>query len=225
MAQPSHRDQLLLGAVECLKTKGYAHTTARDIATAAQANLASIGYHFGSKEALLNAALIELFTQRNRRVGQRVLSGAEQPPIDQLRTMFVAVDDVFSAPRPLFISFLEAITQAARSPELREQLATHYRDARLAVANSLRAMLGTDGVDGPDDAETMAALLMATFDGLVLQWLLDPDGVPDGAQLFDALRHMMAAAATRTAPVAQRRQGTPGAPPTSGRRSKARSHA
>src|SRR6185436_12372418 len=37
----------------------YARTTARDIVAASGTNLASIGYHYGSKEALLNQALIE----------------------------------------------------------------------------------------------------------------------------------------------------------------------
>ena len=68
MAQPSHRDQLVKGAIKCLQTKGYARTTARDIATASGANLASIGYHFGSKEALLNEAMIRLFSRRNWQV-------------------------------------------------------------------------------------------------------------------------------------------------------------
>jgi len=36
MAQISHREQLLQGAIECLRTKGYARTTARDIAAAAK---------------------------------------------------------------------------------------------------------------------------------------------------------------------------------------------
>ncbi|MGH3898001.1 MAG: TetR family transcriptional regulator [Pseudonocardiaceae bacterium] len=38
---------------------GYGRTTARDIAAAAGVSLAAIGYHFGSKETLLNAALMQ----------------------------------------------------------------------------------------------------------------------------------------------------------------------
>ena len=37
----------------CLREKGYAHTTARDIVAASSTNLASIGYHYGSTKALL----------------------------------------------------------------------------------------------------------------------------------------------------------------------------
>ena len=54
-----HREALLEGARRCLEEKGYARTTARDLVAASGTNLASIGYHFGSKEALLNAAMIE----------------------------------------------------------------------------------------------------------------------------------------------------------------------
>ena len=57
----SHRDKLLEGAVDCLRDKGYARTTARDLVAASGTNLASIGYHFGSKEALLNEAIAEGF--------------------------------------------------------------------------------------------------------------------------------------------------------------------
>ncbi len=53
----SHREDLLDGAVRCLREKGYAQTTARDIVAASGTNLASIGYHYGSTKALLNAAV------------------------------------------------------------------------------------------------------------------------------------------------------------------------
>ena len=69
MPQISHRDQLLEGAIECLRTKGYARTTARDIAHAANGNLASIGYHFGSKEALLNEAITRACDEWTTRLG------------------------------------------------------------------------------------------------------------------------------------------------------------
>ena len=54
-----NREDLLAGALACLKTKGWTRTTVRDIAAAAGVNHAAIGYHFGSREALL----IEAFTQ------------------------------------------------------------------------------------------------------------------------------------------------------------------
>jgi AcrR family transcriptional regulator len=187
MAQPSNRDNLLKGAMKCLRTKGYAHTTARDIAAASGANLASIGYHFGSKESLLNEALIKMFRQRNWKVGAEAIDGDHASTLDRLRAIFVGAGKVFEAPRPVFVAFLEAIAQAGRSPDLREPLADFYRDARKGIAVTIRSLLGPDGAKLGREAEVMGTLLMALFDGLVLQWVLDPDEAPTGEELFDAL--------------------------------------
>ncbi len=60
MSTMGNREDLLAGARRCLFEKGYSCTTVRDIATAAGGvSMAAIGYHFGSKEALLNEALAE----------------------------------------------------------------------------------------------------------------------------------------------------------------------
>ena len=53
--QRSNRQLLLDGALRCLERLPAEHITARAIADESGANLASIGYHFGSKEALLRA--------------------------------------------------------------------------------------------------------------------------------------------------------------------------
>src|ERR1700748_1108865 len=54
-----NREALLSGSKRCLIEKGYARTTARDIAAASGVSLAAIGYHFGSKDALMNQAVYE----------------------------------------------------------------------------------------------------------------------------------------------------------------------
>src|SRR5438876_6181778 len=109
MAQPSHRDQLIKGAIKCLQTKGYAHTTARDIAAASGANLASIGYHFGSKEALLGEALIRVFEERNRHVAAATFTTEATSPLERLSAAFVAVHALFEEHRPLLVAFVEAM--------------------------------------------------------------------------------------------------------------------
>ncbi|GAB3818361.1 TetR family transcriptional regulator [Micromonospora zhanjiangensis] len=61
-----NREDLLAGAKQCLMEKGYARTTARDIAAAAGTSLAAIGYHFRTTQALLNAALFEAMAEWGR---------------------------------------------------------------------------------------------------------------------------------------------------------------
>ena len=67
-----NREDLLAGAKRCLIERGWAHTTVRDIASAAGVSHAAIGYHFGSKDALLTQALVEAV---DRNFGMRAPSG------------------------------------------------------------------------------------------------------------------------------------------------------
>ena len=53
----THRDALLEAAKRLLRERDYGNITARDLVAASNTNLGSIGYHFGSKEALLNEAI------------------------------------------------------------------------------------------------------------------------------------------------------------------------
>src|ERR671931_1551368 len=54
-----HRAALLEGAIECIQEKGYTRTTARDIVAASGSHLPSINYYYGSKDTLMDEALVE----------------------------------------------------------------------------------------------------------------------------------------------------------------------
>ncbi len=187
MAQTSHREQLLQGAIRCLQEKGYARTTARDIAAAANANLASIGYHFGSKEALLNEALMQSCEAWTEQLVERTLAESESSPLERLLTSWKVTLASFEEVKPLLVGFMESIAQAQHSDELRAQLASHYQQIRETVADTVRASLGEDATDRGADPEVVASFLMAVCDGLTIQWLLDPQRTPDGQQLADSL--------------------------------------
>ena len=52
-----NREELLRGAKQSLVENGWGRSTVRAIADAAGVSHAAIGYHFGSREALLTQAL------------------------------------------------------------------------------------------------------------------------------------------------------------------------
>jgi len=187
MAQTNHREQLLQGAIECLRTKGYARTTARDIATAANANLASIGYHFGSKQELLNEAITHTCEEWTTRLGQAAFAGRDASPLEQMAASWVAMLESFEELRPVLVGFVEAVGESAWSSELREQMAAHYGKVRRAVAEMVSASLGESAPDRGADPKVVASFLIAVCDGLMLQWLLDPDETPDGGELVTSL--------------------------------------
>jgi AcrR family transcriptional regulator len=180
-----NREKLLTAAIACLRDRGYADTTARDLVAASGANLASIGYHFGGKEALLNEAVAETTRTWARLIEEEVLTG----PSGDLRRILGASVDRFDELEPYLRSFVEAFPPALRSPELRESMAAAYEDVRAAGGALLERLAEEEGASlEPAVARTLASVLVALCDGLILQWLLDREAVPGGDEIADALR-------------------------------------
>jgi AcrR family transcriptional regulator len=194
MPQRSNREQLLSGALTCLHEKGYARTTARDIAAASGANLASIGYHFGSKENLMNEAVALTCEEWTEAIGAATFSEPDVPPLERVARSWQAMIGAFEERRNELVSFVEAMAQAERSDELRERMAALYRRLRDAVAEMVRTSLGDQAELSGADARVVASYLIAVCDGLVLQWLLDPEDTPDADQLIGALGAALAQA-------------------------------
>jgi len=183
-----NREKLLEGAKECLYQKGFARTTARDLVAASGTNLASIGYHFGSKEALLTEAMLEEL----RRWGEEliaVLPGTEEnDPLGRLEAMWTRLVQSFTDHRGLWFATFEAFVEAERSPELHEALAAGYELARPWMATLLTG-------EPPDEvneraARTIGSFLLALQAGLAAQWLLDPDNSPSGRDVAAALQEI-----------------------------------
>ena len=179
-----NREKLLAGASQCLYEKGYARTTARDIVAASGANLAAIGYHFGSKDALLNAAIIEGFREWGEVVGRALVPDPEGAPIEQMQSVWERVIETFATHRRLWVASFEAFTQAMRSPELREQLADGYERARPLLGQLIKF---GDGPTDPQGVRTLGSFLLALQAGLAAQWLLDPERAPSAGDVATAL--------------------------------------
>jgi len=186
----SHRDQLLAAARQLLEDKGYAHITARDLVAVSDTNLASIGYHFGSKAGLLNAALGQMFEEWARRLAEIAMADPDASPIERADRLWAAFLSHLDGQRPLLVSFVEAMAQADRSPELREQLAGTYRTVRAGASCIVADALSTT----PEDPRcaAVASWMMAVCDGLAMQWLLDPAAAPRGEDLLRGLADLRA---------------------------------
>ncbi|MDQ2835857.1 MAG: TetR family transcriptional regulator C-terminal domain-containing protein [Actinomycetota bacterium] len=183
-----HREQLLQAARRMLETKGYAHTTTRDLVAESNTNLASIGYHFGSKAGLLNAAIATVFQEWTDQLAAIAMAEPGVVPLERARITWVAVLDSFAGKRAFLLSYVEALAQAERSPELREQVAGQYRRCRAQIAELVaRSFVGEISASDPRSS-AIASFVIAVCDGLALQFLLDPDGLPTGADLTAGLQ-------------------------------------
>jgi AcrR family transcriptional regulator len=179
------RDALLAAAVQCIYEKGYTQTTQRDLLAASGANARSITYHFGSKDRLMASALAEIFRRRS----EPVLEAGERaggPPLRQFTDVFVALLERVTANRELAFALADGVAQT-RSEELREVFGDHYGRVRRRIGVLIRTVVGDRYEAAGGDVDALSAALLALVDGLVLQWVVDPDSVPDAELIMRSL--------------------------------------
>lgn len=184
------RERLLEAAITLLHRQGYARTTTRTIVAEADAHLPSVNYFFGSKERLLQEAAVEGL----RRWGRSTMATADLPtdgtPRDRLAHSLERFFATLEADRSYVVAAIEAFAQAERDEDLRARLAEAYEEFRLTVLAALDPRRGSH--DDPDpETGALATVLIALFDGLAIQWLLDPAG---GSRQPDVLQGLAALA-------------------------------
>src|SRR5580700_11372908 len=182
----SHKEDLLAGAVACLREKGYAHTTARDIVAASGTNLASIGYHYGSIKALLNAAVLKALDEFGEQMAQAMGTGAVtgETTLERFERFWAAVIDSFASNRQVWLATFDIFAVAQRDPEVRAAVADGLEDARAMWA---QLIYGVDPADR-DSARAVGSVHQALVSGFLAQWLIDPEQAPSPAELVRGLQ-------------------------------------
>ena len=185
----SNRDDLLAGAKKCLLEKGYARTTARDIAQASGVSLAAIGYHFGSKDALMNQALFLAIEEWGDQVEEAFTRAGDTLSI---KDRFVRVYDelvaTFDENQPLWMASFEILMQLDRIPGARELFTEALPAARTGMVDMI---LGIPEDDVDRDLEMSAgAVLYSLMAGLLIQRFADATRTPTGADLAAGLRRL-----------------------------------
>jgi AcrR family transcriptional regulator len=189
---PGHRERLLEAAIVCLQEQGYARTTARDLVAASGTNLASIPYHFGTKERLLNIAVGEAFQRWLKPLVALAAEPGPATPLERLQRSLAGVMDTLDENRALVAACLEAWAQMSRSEELRTAMAETYEDFHDVIAATARDAFAEVGATEVD-VDALAALIIALFDGLLVHWQLDPKRALSAERLTGAAQGALAA--------------------------------
>jgi AcrR family transcriptional regulator len=183
-----NREDLIAGAKRCLLEKGYAATTARDIAAASGVSLAAIGYHFGSKDALMNQAVYESIGDWGEEL-QRALSTAEAANATPLQRFELAAGqtlDSFAGPgRGLWAAQVELLGLVQRNEDLRAFLASVQGLAGQGLAE---LFLGIDAESEPDASRAAGFVMHSLFIGLIAKYFLDPKQAPTAHEFADGLK-------------------------------------
>lgn len=192
-----HREDLLEGAKRCLLAKGFMRTTARDIVKESGTNLASIGYHYGSKDALLAQAYIALVADTGDAFEGKVDDTAPGS-IERFQQVWSNIIDTMKEPGSVWRLSMEALAFGDRLPEVRAHLASAQREAGRGL---IPLLMGGGEEDVPDEAaDTLGMFYVTLMTGLIAQWTFDPKSAPGSEQLTAGLRRVIEAATTDGAP-------------------------
>ena len=147
------REELVVVAYRRLAVAGFEGLRTRDVAAEAGINVATLHYHFPTKEALIRAVIGYAMS---RFVG--TLSG-EGAPEDQLRAHFRNLRRLLREEPELPAVMGELAMRSSRDPALAEILAGGNRTWHAWLVRLLR---------GDPDASGKAAVIMSTLRGLFM---------------------------------------------------------
>jgi AcrR family transcriptional regulator len=148
-------------------------------------NLASIGYHFGSKDALLTAAMSEALAEWGAELA-KAIAGAQvamdASPAERMESTVGELVDTLAKHRELWVLMFDAYSRV----ELREQISAVCEHVKRGLA-ALLLGIPEDQVD-EQSIRTIGALFFALVAGVVAQLLLDPHRAPNAADVISAIR-------------------------------------
>ncbi|HJQ76760.1 MAG TPA: TetR/AcrR family transcriptional regulator [Acidimicrobiia bacterium] len=172
-AEHSAREmEIIRSAYRTMAKRGSHRMSLRDVAEEAGVSKALILYHFGTKDALLFAAM----KWAVERTAERIRGGLEATdlPEDQISAL---IDAIFIEPvanREFYLFYLDLIEHAGRVPSFGTLSATLEE-----IINGLYAEVIQEGVDAGvfDVANTAVASrhMRALIEGTFLQWIQTDD--------------------------------------------------
>ncbi|MDF3302534.1 TetR/AcrR family transcriptional regulator [Streptomyces tropicalis] len=184
-----HREDLLEGAKRCLLEKGFARTTARDVVRESGTNLASIGYHYGSKDALLAQAYVALVEGAADDWGAAVGAGTAPGSLERFREVWSKVVASLREPGSFWRLSAEIVVMGDQLPEARDHLARAQREASRGL---VALLMGGPEEDVPEAVvDTLGAFYTVLMTGLIAQWTFDPATAPDADALTEGLRRVL----------------------------------
>jgi AcrR family transcriptional regulator len=177
--QRSNRSSLLEGALRCVERLPPERVTARAIAAESGANIASIAYHFGSKDDLVTEAVIAGLDRWLAEIAASIGEVEDLAPAERLRQAWAQIEATRRRHRGLARNFLGALARAQHDRRVRRTLAEGFRRTRPRVARLL-------GLGDDQTGEDAAGLVHSMFTGLLFQALLDSSLAIEGARMETA---------------------------------------
>jgi AcrR family transcriptional regulator len=166
------RQRVLRSALEAFAVHGYQGSSLAKIAAGAGLTTAGLLHHYASKEELLTAVLVE----RDRLDGARFRLGGFTG-LEALDRLVQLVGHNAATP-----GLVQAFTvlmgeSVSEGHPARNWFRERYPRRRANLASALQAGIEAGEIRADLDCHSVAAEIIATIDGLQVQWLLNPEHV------------------------------------------------
>lgn len=168
------RAHILEAALNLFSKEGYDATGVAQICQAAGVSKGAFYHHFPSKHDVF-MALLHGWLEALDKQFKVALEGSKDVP-DGLLRMAAKARGVFQDAQGQLPMFLEFWTQAARDPLVWQTTIAPYRHYQALFAGIIRQGI-TEGSIVEHDADTSSRVVLAMALGLILQSMLDRDGV------------------------------------------------
>jgi AcrR family transcriptional regulator len=177
------RGKLIDGAIETLRTRGIAGTSARVIAAAAGVNQALVFYHFGTVDSLVDVACRESTANRVALYHDRFAAvGSLRGLLALGRELNVAERDAGN------VAVLgQVLAGAQQDPNLAAAARYSLRLWVAEIETVLRRVLADSPVAELTDAAGLAPAVAAAFIGIELYEGVDPDAAASALNTLEAL--------------------------------------
>ena len=176
----NRRRSILEAATKVFAERGYQASSLREVATAAGISLSNLVHHFGSKEEILLAVLRQRDDDGTRASMSKTADDLYRQILDQAKT-----NETRSVLTALF-AVLSAESTTLGHPA-RDYFFARYRRVREDYVQVFSKLQEQGRLREGVDPQKAAASVVALWDGLQLQWLLDPEQVSVAEHLHDFL--------------------------------------
>ena len=164
------RQQIRSAAYACFREHGYPLTTVDMICRSAGISKGSFYWTFSSKQEVFVDILHTWTDEVMDEIHEQFRAAGRSD--DYVAAITAALERELHRGRAIVPIWIEFAAQAPREPEVQAALSRFYSRVRAAVTEMLRPILGS--ALSEDELRAVAAAVFATFTGLVMQDLADP---------------------------------------------------
>lgn len=173
-SEETRRGEIVDAALRLILKNGFHNTTLDQVAVQAKVSKGLVSYYFPKKDELF-LAVLQLMIERLRSDLESAYR-ADLPARERLRLNFRNLFDNGKRTRQYYTVVIDFLSQA-----LRERAVQGYTEVIYDTTLTYVEWTITDGIRSGEfrqvDAASMAAVLVAMMEGLVLQWLFGRDPI------------------------------------------------